>query len=553
MIKRPLCLAAVLILGIQMVLTGVFQMAEDLKPSPLERTAADGDKVILSGIVYKREERPKNQMLYLTDVQIRREEQLINESKILVYIKQNEIQKSNSQNSKSISVGNRVMLSGEVHFFENASNPGNFDQKFYYQKQGIHAAVWSEKAEITSGEVWRIQEGLTRLRIHWKNLLTEMLGEYYGNCMSAILLGDKSELDEEVKELYQKSGIGHILAISGLHMSFLGIGLYQLLRKTGISFLPAGTAGILFLFLYTLMVGSGVSSQRALVMFVVRVGADMAGRDYDLPTSLAVSAVIITLRQPLYLFDAGFLLSFGALTGIAVVYPTLDKLAVLPKMLRASVSIHIVLLPILLYYYFEISTYSLILNLLVIPLMSIVLGVGVFGSVIAVFWNGCGGMLLQICKLILWGYEQVAAFTVELPFGRIVLGQPEKRWCVVYYAILFLGCAMLRKMRNSNKMGHLKGGFVILYSIIFCLGCMMSHGKAGELRITAIDVGQGDSFYIRTPSGKHYLVDGGSTSESKVGKYRIEPFLKSQGLGYWIMYLFLMEMLTISMELKNCC
>lgn len=532
MIKRPLCLAAVLFLGIQVIFTGRFQKDECLKSSLLEEKMKEGERVSVMGTVSRREERPDYQTLYLTEVQVCQDEQFIYESKILVYIKQKETQ-------KNISIGNKIYLTGEISFFETASNPGNFDRKIYYQKQNIHAVVWSEEVEVADGSVRKIAEALAQLRENWKKLLTEALGEYYGNSLSAILLGDKSELDEAAKELYQKSGIGHILAVSGLHMSFLGIGLYQLLRKAGVSFGTSGIIGIIFLFLYTIMIGGGVSAKRALVMFIVRVGADMTGRDYDLSTSLALAAVVITMRQPLYLYDAGFLLSFGALVGIAVVNPVLEKWNLMPKMMRSSMAIQLVLLPILLYYYFEIPIYSIFLNLLIIPLMSVVMGAGIFGSLLAVLWNGWGETVLKVCKFILWGYERAAQLTVLLPFGRLVLGQPKKWWCIAYYVILFGGCAAVmryyekkcdqRTVHKNRAVFHCCS--VFLYGIVFCLGCALGHGKPGELTITAIDVGQGDGLYIRTPSGKHILIDGGSTSESQVGKYRMEPFLKSRGVG----------------------
>lgn len=537
MIKRPLCLAAVLFLGIQVFLVGGLHK---WKPSPLERNVKEGETVTLSGTVYRREERPDYQTFYLTDVHVRLEKQIIDESKILVYFKQYKTQKLNL-----IEIGNTIQLTGKIRFFEPVSNPGNFDQKFYYQKEGMCAAVWCENIKVTDPSVQYIQEGLMRLRSSWKDVLTGCMGEYYGNCMSAILIGDKTELDRSLKELYQKSGIGHILAISGLHMSFLGIGLYQLLRKTGMSFLLAGTVGILFLVLYTLMTGNGVSCQRALIMFIIRVGADVIGRDYDLPTSLALAAAVIILRQPLYLFDAGFLLSFGALTGIAVVNPVLEKWSIIPKIFQVSIAVHLVLLPILLYYYFEIPTYSLLLNLLVIPLMSAVLGIGVLGSLTAVFWAGGGELLLGVCKFILWIYEQAAQLTVGLPFGRMILGQPEKWWCIVYYAGLFGVCAVSawydgkdsettryrRKVRWQEKCKKISSICIVVHIAMFCLGCRWSQGKQGELKVVAIDVGQGDGLYVRTPSGKHFLIDGGSTSESGVGKYRIEPFLKSLAIG----------------------
>ena len=224
--KRPLCLASVVFLGIWLFLAGGLQFSEDQKPSPLEQYTRDGDELILQGTVSKREERPEYQMLSLTDVQIRHKEQFIAESKLLVYVEQISNQTTEKEtDSDCVSVGSRIRVSGEVQFFEEARNPGNFDRKFYYRKQGIHASVWADSCQIIEKKNGDIREYLTRFRIKWKELLIECLGETYGNCMSAILIGDKSELDEEIKDLYQKSGIGHILAISGVKTLKLDIPL----------------------------------------------------------------------------------------------------------------------------------------------------------------------------------------------------------------------------------------------------------------------------------------------------------------------------------------
>lgn len=553
MVKRPLCLAAVLLISLQAVLVGGFRIAKDLKPSPLELYAEEGKDITLVGTVSRREEKPEYQVYYLTDNQIRLEDQIINESKILVYIKREQSQiaqneksienKENMENKeepkrRGIAVGNTLYLTGEVRFFQEATNPGNFDQKFYYQKQGIHASVWAEGAEIIDPEVWYIREGLTVFRCRWKELLVSCLGEYYGNSMAAILLGDKSELDKDLKELYQKSGIGHILAISGLHMSFIGIGFYKLLRKSGLSFWTAGSAGILFLLLYTIMIGWGVSSLRALVMFLVRIGADMSGRTYDMPTSLSLAAAVIVLWQPLYLLDAGFFLSFGAILGMLLAYPVFDGFHAVPKPFCTGLSIHLMLLPVMLYFYFEIPLYSLLLNVLVLPLMSVVLGAGIAGSATAALWAWGGSGILQLCKGILWIYEKTCGISMELPGARIVTGQPGKIWIGIYYIVLLAGCMYgLNFMHDRTKSARHEGKIVwcirismIILPMAFCLLCAESHGKRGELQVTMLDVGQGDGLYIRTPSGRHYLVDGGSTDVSKVGKYRIEPFLKSQGV-----------------------
>lgn len=109
-------------------------------------------------------------------------------------------------------------------------------------------------------------------------------------------------------------------------MSFIGMGVYGALRRIGLGFVPAGLLGGGVLVLYTLMIGAGVSSLRALIMFLVRIGADMTGRDYDLPTSLSLAAAVICAWQPLYITDAGFQLSFGAILGIWLLNPVFTEM-----------------------------------------------------------------------------------------------------------------------------------------------------------------------------------------------------------------------------------
>ena len=153
----------------------------------------------------------------------------------------------------------------------------------------------------------------------------ECIGEKNGGILAAMLLGEKSEMDSEVKELYQNNGISHILAISGLHVSFIGLGVYRLIRKTGLSYLPAGILAMGILTLYVLMIGASVSAVRAYVMLALRIGADITGRVYDMLTAAMLGAAITVLYQPLYLTDGGFYMSYGAIIGIAILLPALQQ------------------------------------------------------------------------------------------------------------------------------------------------------------------------------------------------------------------------------------
>ncbi|MGC4019402.1 MAG: DNA internalization-related competence protein ComEC/Rec2 [Muricomes sp.] len=514
----------------------------------------------MEGTVYRREERTEYDILYLKNNQVHLNHQIFQESKILVYIK----------TKNQAKIGNRVKLSGEAGVFDEARNPGNFNQKFYYNKDGVHVYVWAEELKASDSNVYVIQENLAVIRKEWKNILIKYMGEYYGNSMSAIILGDKGELDNSVKDLYQKSGIGHILAISGLHMSFLGNGLYRLLRKAGIPFLPAGVLGGLFLLAFTVMTGFGVASLRAFIMFLVRIGADITGRDYDLPTSLALSAAIIAAWQPLYLFDAGFLLSYGAMLGIAAVSPCLEFCFLSDKKARfkwgqtsawedrrikctrefcSSLAVNLTLLPIMLYFFFEFPPYSIFLNLLVIPLMSIIMGAGVAGSLIVLVSSKAGEILLVSCKAVLYIYEKSCAISLNFPGSRIITGQPGKGTMFCYYLLLLIFCIFIYVCKNEyeNKeevkrkcylfLGEgAKKRMLVSLSVmamvcVFIVTVHFTYEKKGEIKITMVDVGQGDGIYIKGPEGRNYFVDGGSSDVSSVGKYRIEPFLKSQGVA----------------------
>ena len=187
-------------------------------------------------------------------------------------------------------------MRGKANVFETAHNPGNFDQRQYYAKQNIYGMVWGEQIMEVSGKTNRLMNSLYSLKQAWKEKLTETMGEKNGAVLSAILLSEKKEMDAEIKELYQKNGIGHVLAISGLHISFIGLSVYQIFRKVGSPYFVAGIGSGILLFLYVLMIGLSVSVIRAAIMLLLpRIGADMTGRVYDMATGLFFAGAVTVL------------------------------------------------------------------------------------------------------------------------------------------------------------------------------------------------------------------------------------------------------------------
>lgn len=333
------------------------------------------------------------------------------------------------------------------------------------------------------------------------------------------------------------------------------------MRKGGCSFLSAGVISVTVLGTYACMTGMSVSTQRALLMFALRLGAEAAGRVYDLPTALSVAAAWVAAENPEYLTDAGFLLSFGAILGIILLCPALQELfAGKRKLLQAlcgSVAVTVFLYPLTSFFYYEISPYAVFLNLIVIPLMSWILGAGIVGLCIAFLWMPAGGILLKSCGVLLEVYEMLCRMLLRLPCAVVVTGKPELWQIFVYYSLLLGFVLYIRKQmkkktagREAGKTEEKKweqknerpqkipkelgwsrrqktGSCFLIFGLMLFLN--MDFQKK-TLEVTFLDVGQGDGIFIRTESGLTCMIDGGSTDVREVGKYRIEPFLKSRGV-----------------------
>ena len=537
-------------------------------PSDLETCVEDREEVLVSGTVWKKEFTENRQTYYLTNVSIHIHGRSLRESKIILYRKTN----SKKQTENEIFCGNKVKVTGKLRYFDRARNPGNFDQRAYYRRQKIHASVWIDKVLKNRGKQEQWRERIWRLRERWKEMLIHQLGKEKGGVLTAMLLGDRSAMDPEIKELYQVNGIAHILAISGLHLSFLGTGFYQFLRKKSGSY-PLGCAGgILALSLYVLLVGKSVSVMRAFIMFLFHVGADAAGRKYDSPTALAVAAACVLIGQPLYLKDAGFWMSFGAVLAMLLILPVFEELPF--QNVWAGLSTQILLFPILLMAYFEISLLSLALNLLVIPLLTLLLMMAVLASFLwLVFWQG-SVLLLKGCGWILAIYEKSCDLALMFPGARVTTGKPDLWQCMLYYLIVGVVLLWIKIKKKTNDMKEDKIGETVVK------GCRENPDRQKKLRgnvirvgrkkagraerksdrksrwaavlgtgivtatavltipqnlfsgvqVTMLDVGQGDCIFIRTPDRRAYLIDGGSSDVKNAGKYIIEPYLKSQGI-----------------------
>ncbi len=539
--KRPLCCVCAAFVAI------VFLYLEWNPAQETKYDIPEGSSVVLRGEVYQKEQQGSTCVLYLKNIS-----GSASDGNVMCYVEPDDM-------TAEPKMGSTVVVEGEVSYLKRARNPGGFDAKSYYQILGIDFKLYKAKI-CTAGSGYSFyHETLYRIRCYLGNIFDRVLSEKDASVMKAMILGTKSGLDAQSKQLFQRSGIAHIFAISGLHITLLGMGLYKLLRK---AYLPQGFCALTAIFLMTAygnMVGMGSSAYRAVFMFAMQLTAKLLRRTYDMLTALALAAVLILVEQPLYLYHAGFLLSFGAVLGIgcfgAIIQPsdshaeTRTKGVCIKSLLQgagsslcAGFSIFMVHFPIMLCVYYGFPVYSFLLNLIIIPAMTVVMVSGLFclglGSLSAVIGSGMAKLVGELCHILICVFEWLCGISLKLPYAEWIVGRPaDWRVCAYIAALVFLYAAhryaaYFSKGKACEKRGigiglplHVK--WVTLLAAVVLISDSSTDGAS----MTFLDVGQGDCIWIESAAGEHFLIDGGSTSERGVGQYTIVPYLKYMGVS----------------------
>ena len=580
----------------------------------------------LYGYIYAMEEKNGRSVLYIKSTEENRS--------VICYLSEE------VSSLQSLKIGYQVIIKGKVRRFEAASNDGQFDVRKYYAGMGISYSMTNCAYEVMMKKPWPVRQGLFVIRKKLAHSLDALLSEEDSGVLKAMLLGDKSGMTEEIKGLYQRTGIAHIVAVSGLHISLWGMAICRLLKRLHIPLALANFISFLFVVLYGMMTGSQASAIRSVIMFSLYLLAPVVNRTYDMLTAMMLSAAVLLMFRPAYVFYSGFLLSFGAVSGISLFMPWLTELYSPPaniddiilkeknnmqkisdqiiRFIRVSImtslSVSLFSLPIQLCFFYTFSVYSVFLNLLIAPFVSALMILGMVGAVLDSFLPTLACIPLQICHIILAFYEKLCLFFDRLPLAHPVIAKPEMWKIVVYYAVLGilylvimrvvispsesrqrislrdnvqkqksprlmlplqmrLGADISRQVnwrrksllsvirrrgqilykemykvvhkvvrkithkimhmvmhdwdeKNKKKLCQIFAIVVLLADVLFL--CIHPRSRT---TLTMLDVGQGDCFVIEEKSGFTAIIDGGSSSVSEVGRYRIDPFLRSHGIS----------------------
>ena len=466
-----------------------------------------------------------------------------------------------------------VQVTGTYDIFEHVRNPGGFQSRSYYLARNISGYYYAPQVttitvnqrEILGLPRYLYYQGkriLYELRIRADCQIAKLLPEEQASLVSGILLGEKSRIDAELKTLYQMGGIAHILAISGLHISLLGGLLFRLMRRARVPIPAAGIITIAGLLLYGMMTGMSLATMRAIWMMVIFLVAQMFGKSYDMPTAMGIALFFMLLCNPVRILDAGMQLSYMAIAGVSLGnygmkrlhkktgfrrfqkrYPLRFRVV---QSLFYSVTLQGMMLLVVAKTYYEIPVYAGLLNLIVVPGMTVVVAGSWFGLLVSIGTISLGRFVMLPVGWMLQGYTWLCERTLELPWNTLVTREIRGWQIGMWYGGIACTLVLLRtKTRNKLRDFVYKhtGRFwrkreVVRYTVCTILISMLLQGAGQALcvwqqrteAIYFLDVGQGDGILIRSPDGRNIVIDGGSTSQSKCGTYTLLPALRSQGM-----------------------
>jgi len=440
------------------------------------------------------------------------------------------------------SIGNYLKIKGTIAKARDQRNPGEFDYESTLLEKGINGLLIvyrTSDIKIISDEKDFLKDLSFDLRKSIDNIIRKYHNQSTTSLLRGLLLADKSMIDFETKVDFINAGVIHVLAVSGLHVGFIVL-IFVFLFKRLHPYLRYGFT-IIGLLMFIVITNYPTSVVRASIMAIAMVISPLTGRNYNSLNALALAALLILLLNPSDLFNPGFLLSFSAVISIVTLYPRMAKvvsswkfksniLKYLILFFSVSFAAQIGTLPFTLYYFHKLSIVALIANLVVIPMIGFIVGLGIVTL--------CIGSLVSFVGISYASANELLSFLL-FSFVRMI-GNYEYAFISVqkfslYDAVLFYGLLIFLYF-NWKKLKRLRTKITVIVLSLFILvvGFKIDDKDLlakNKLSVLAIDVGQGDAVLLKFPNGETALIDGGNATQYfDNGERIIIPLLKYLGI-----------------------
>lgn len=458
----------------------------------------------------------------------------------------------NTNDKNNLQYGDKISFLGEYKSPQEQRNYGGFSYKEYLKSSGIYGNVNTKSVTKIKQEVNHIEKIASNIRVFIKkNVRNNIQDKDKQKLILGILLGD-NELSDEIKQNFIASGLSHILAVSGMHVSFVILGITLILEKLKTPKKITNFFTICFLILFIFLTNKTVSVTRACIMSILSLIAPLVNRKSDIITNLSIAILVILIINPFSIKSTSFILSFMATIGIIYVYPLIYKnpnnvdnkeeanviktlYDKVKQIICISISASIATLPISIILFNEISTVFIFSNLLVSFIIGGIILLGFISVLIPI------KVVYIILNILLELILNIVNMFSNLPFSKLILVTPNVITIIIYYLliIVFAYLKILRKkqqkrriekyiLTNVNKFKNLvleKAKIIICIVITIVIGIQSIKYNTGILKIHFIDVSQGDASLVITPNNKTILIDGGGNKNSDIGKKTLLPYL----------------------------
>ena len=459
----------------------------------------------------------------------------------------------NQKLEHDLKYGDYIIVQGQYIKPSEAKNYQGFDYSEYLKTLKIYGTIKAKQINILKEDSNNILFTISNnIFIKIKDIVQENITEEKANLLLGILVGYKAEISEEIQENFKDSNISHILAVSGLHVSYIILAINQSLEKMQ-GKRNAKICTIFFIIAYMFITNFSPSVVRAGLMGIISILAKLTYNKNDIWTSIAFSLLCTLIYNPYLITSAGVLLSYGGTIGIILFQKTVSHILkkITEKIKRYSKNGRII------DYVQETISVSFSAQLAIAPIMARMFNTISLSFFITNFFVGLMigpiiilGFLFIISKIIIIKFllEKllevlilISKFGKSLPFNKIYIATPNVWQIVIYYIVIFIlnifyKILCKRKItafekrlinwknlckhlirKNSQKLIAIMVIFLIILTIIIVI--------PKDLKIYFIDVGQGDSTLIVTPHNKTILIDGGGSENYDVGKNTLLPYL----------------------------
>ncbi len=439
--------------------------------------------------------------------------------------------------------GDRIKVSAQI---QTSRDHRNFDESKpanLRQNQNIHGYAVSkspllvELLERGKGPSLRRLVSLLKLLLQRKveNSFSSPDGSALtreGAVLEALLLGERGRMNETTILALQKSGLYHLIAISGAHIAIISFLLFGLLRVCRVPKRPSYVVLIVLLVFFALLVEGRASVFRATIMAIVYLIGRLLWRKANLLNTISVSAFLLLLANPFSLFDMGFELTYAATLSIILFFPKVVRfLPRLPlrftELFTLSLTAQLGVLPFIARSFHRVTFASLFLNLLAMPLIGVIMGIGFVYLAVSFLSTALSMYLAQILAFLIRLFLGLTRVFEAIPALSYRVPTPPLAIVIGYFTCLLLLVFPVRFKRQRP----LTLALFFIFLVILITYPFPAESSPG-LKMTFLDVGQGDSFLVEFPGRKKMLVDGGGVPSVgyDVGEQVVSPFLWSKGI-----------------------